>query len=67
MPNTDLDKSQDWGCTWEDARRRTLTLGVEATPAQRIAWLEDAMRLAHRSGALPKRRTPRSGGYVIAK
>lgn len=67
MPNADFDDSQGWACTWEDARRRTLTLGAEATPAQRIAWLEEAILLAHRSGALPKRRTTRSGGYAVVE
>jgi len=26
---------------------------ASATPAQRLAWLEEAIRLAYRSGALP--------------
>lgn len=45
----------DWQVSWEDARRRQLTAGLEATPAQRLAWLEDMILLAHRSRALPKK------------
>ena len=45
-----------WQASFEEARRRQLAAGLDATPAQRLAWLEDMIRLAHRSGALPKRR-----------
>ena len=44
-----------WACGWEDARKRQLTAGFEATPAQRLAWLEDVIILAYRSGALPRK------------
>lgn len=27
---------------------------LAATPAQRLAWLEEAIRSAHRTGALPR-------------
>jgi len=56
---TDRDESSgiDWkGDDWESKRRRSLTLALAATPAQRLAWLEQAIRLAHASGALPKAR-----------
>ncbi len=65
--SSDAIDIRGWQCSWEDARQRTLTLGVDATPAQRLAWLEEAILLAHRSGALPKPRRvpdwsePRSG------
>lgn len=49
------------GGDWEDARRRALTLGLEATPAQRLAWLEEMIALAHRTGALPRPRPPLTG------
>ena len=45
-----------WEGTWEDARRRQLTAGLPATPAQRLAWLEEMISLAHQSGALPRRK-----------
>ena len=44
----------DWQCGWEDARQRQLTAGFDATPAQRLALLEEMILLAHRVGALPR-------------
>ena len=50
----------DWSADdWESARRRAFTLALSATPAERLAWLEEMMRIAHASGALPKPRTER--------
>jgi hypothetical protein len=48
-----------WAAGWDDARRRSLTRGLAATPAQRLAWLEEMLVLAHRAGALPRRRDDR--------
>ena len=45
----------DWKCGWEDARKRQLGAGLVATPAQRLAWLEEMLVLAHRIGALPRK------------
>lgn len=39
---------------WEADRRKKLALGLMATPAQRLAWLEEMIALAHRTGALPR-------------
>lgn len=50
-----MPDGKGWKSGWEDARRRQLTAGLEATPAQRLAWLEEMILLAHRSGALPRR------------
>ena len=50
-----MPDENDWHCGWEDARRRQLTAGLDATPAQRLAWLEDMIAFAHRSGALPRK------------
>src|SRR5580704_11309839 len=41
---------------WDGKHRRKLDLGLAATPAQRLDWLEEMMMLAHASGALPRRR-----------
>jgi hypothetical protein len=41
---------------WENTRRRQLTLGLSATPAQRLQWLEQMMLIALRSGALDRHR-----------
>jgi hypothetical protein len=39
---------------WSSHRRDQLRRQLEATPAQRLAWLEDAIKLAARAGALPR-------------
>ena len=49
-----------WVVTWEDVERAQLETMLTATPAQRLAWLEDAMRLAHASGALEAARRERA-------
>lgn len=48
--------SDDWEADWEAHRRHQLTLALKATPAQRLAWLEEMIALAYRAGALPKSR-----------
>jgi hypothetical protein len=45
----------DWDGGWdahEDEQRRAQ---LQATPAQRLAWLEQAIAFAHAAGALPRR------------
>ena len=49
-----MAKQRGWDLSWEDSRRRQLTAGQDASPAQRLAWLEDMIALAHKSGALPR-------------
>jgi hypothetical protein len=44
-----------WG-SWGSNRERKLTAALAATPAERLAWLEEMIALAYRTGALPKRR-----------
>ncbi len=51
-----MAKKRGWRLGWEDLRRRQLTAGQDASPAQRLAWLEDMIALAHKSGALPRDR-----------
>lgn len=34
--------------SWEEHRREQLKLSLRATPAQRLAWLEEMMQLAYR-------------------
>ncbi len=46
----------EWQADWESHRRHRLTFALEATPAQRLAWLEEMIALAHRTGALPRPR-----------
>jgi hypothetical protein len=53
---TELRESADhWDATWEGARKRLLESTLAATPAQRLAWLEEMLELAHRAGALGKK------------
>ena len=49
-------QSQRWAVTWTDVERAQLESMLRATPRQRLEWLENAMRLAHASGALGTRR-----------
>ena len=57
-PTGDSPSNDDrrWDVTWEDVERAQIETMLSATPAQRLAWLEEAMRLALVSGALEARR-----------
>ncbi len=44
----------DWEADWDSHARWQLTSGLAATPAQRLAWLEEMRALAYRQGALPR-------------
>jgi hypothetical protein len=58
MNDSDEPPANDWQADdWESSRRRALTIALGATPAQRLAWLEEAIRIAFASGALPKPRS----------
>ena len=54
-------RSQRWDVTWADVEQAQLETMLSATPAQRLAWLEEAMRLACASGALGTNREWNSG------
>ena len=56
MADEDTSAADDWQADWEATRRRHLVYALEATPAQRVRWLEEMIAIAHRSGALPRRR-----------
>ena len=47
--------SQETMGTFEETARNHLKCTWSATPAQRLAWLEEALELAHQAGALPSR------------
>ena len=56
VPETDNpaeETENEWDATWTGTERAQLEAALSATPEQRLAWLEEAMRLAHASGALP--------------
>ena len=40
---------------WDRHRREQLEANLTTTPAQRLAWLEEAIRFAWKVGALPQR------------
>ena len=42
--------------SWEAHWRQQLCIGLAASPAQRLAWLEEVIAIAYRSGALPRDR-----------
>ena len=44
---------EEWDASWAGTERAQFEAIHSATPAQRLAWLEEAMHLAHASGALP--------------
>ena len=54
-------RAQRWDVTWADVEEAQLETMLSATPAQRLAWLEEAMRLACASGALGTNREWSSG------
>jgi hypothetical protein len=56
-----LQAPEDWACDWDAQERRKYTIGLDATPEQRLEWLEEMIELAHASGALPRRREDGSG------
>jgi len=51
-----IGQNADWEAGWESHRRRQLTFALAATPAEHLRWLEEMIALAHRTGALPRRR-----------
>lgn len=46
---------EDWG-SWESSRARSLLAGLEATADERIARVEEMLRIAIASGACPRPR-----------
>jgi hypothetical protein len=46
----------DFDAGWEAARRFHFDRACEASSAERLAWLEEAIALAYRTGALPRPR-----------
>jgi len=50
--SSDLTQPEDWNADDQNLLSATLS----ATPAQRMAWLEEALRVAYASGALKPRR-----------
>lgn len=52
MANPDEDVDDEWPVTWQAHGRAQLREIAALTPEQRLEWLEEAIELAYRSGAL---------------
>lgn len=48
------DSAQDWGGRFEDAWKRQILAGLSVSPAERLRWLEEAIRFADKAGALAR-------------
>jgi hypothetical protein len=46
--------SNDWRADWSDIEAAQLDAALSASPARRLAWLEEAIEFARSVGALPK-------------
>lgn len=47
---------ESWPVSWEENRRAQLEASVRASADQRVAWLEEALKVAAATGALEGRR-----------
>jgi len=61
------EDSERWIVTWEDVERAQLETVLTATPARRLAWLKEAMRHAHASGALEAAREGAKFGVGVLR
>ena len=60
-PRIDPNPADDqWDASWAATERAQLETTLAATPEQRLAWLEQAMRLAYGSAARPGTQSTRS-------
>ena len=65
----------DWSADdWSAAQKRSFTRALQLSPAERLAWSEEMIRLVWASGALPHERPengdrlpPRSNGSSVAR
>lgn len=46
--------TDDWPATFDDAARGALLAGLALTPAERLAWLEEALAFVEWSQTLPR-------------
>ncbi len=53
MANTKSDPAKEclYPVTWDEVKDAELDDALRATPAQRLAWLEEALKLAWAAGA----------------
>lgn len=50
------ERATEWGAGWEETRIRQQTAGLKVSASERLRWLEEMIRFAHATGALPRRR-----------
>lgn len=50
--HTTNDEPESWSADFQAAEEHAFEASLAATPSQRLAWLEEALRLAYRVGAL---------------
>lgn len=48
------EAEQGWDADWEGSRLYHLTRCLDATPSQRLAWLEEMLELLALTGALKR-------------
>jgi hypothetical protein len=48
-------EQEDWRGDFDSMRDRARDAALAATPAQRLAWLDEAIAFATKMGALPRR------------
>jgi len=58
MSERPIRTERDWPVSWGASREAQFRAMAGATPAQRLAWLEQALRMAQASGALSRAETP---------
>jgi len=56
MSDAIQDAGGDEPAGWERNERDRRLIGLGSTPAERLAWLEEALWIAYEAEALPKRR-----------
>lgn len=52
MANAKPEPERLYPVTWDEVKEAELDDALRATPAQRLAWLEDALKLAWAAGAV---------------
>ena len=45
--------TKHWQAGWKEHEDAEIEAWMSATPAQRLAWLEEALVLAYKAGSLP--------------
>jgi hypothetical protein len=62
MNKNNVAENEDWQYTQQDHEEAQLRGWLTSTPTQRLAWLEEAIVIAHNSGALAKYHADRHSG-----